>query len=80
MLWFRGTFPRLRVDQLMGFAWKFLLPMSMINIVVVGIWTYASPVVAWLMGTTMIAGSFAGLAKLNTRYHIDRNRKFILAD
>ncbi|MBI4430345.1 MAG: NADH-quinone oxidoreductase subunit NuoH [Candidatus Omnitrophica bacterium] len=80
MLWFRGTFPRLRVDQLMGFAWKFLLPMSMINIVVVGIWTYASPIVAWVLGILIIAISFGVLAKLNTRYHIERNRKFILAE
>lgn len=80
MLWFRGTFPRLRVDQLMGFAWKFLLPMSMANIVVVGIWTFASPLMAWIAGTAIIATSFAVLAKLNTRFHVDRNRKFILAD
>ena len=38
MMWFRGTLPRLRVDQLMGFAWKFLLPLSIINILVAGIW------------------------------------------
>jgi NADH-quinone oxidoreductase subunit H len=31
-VWVRATFPRLRVDQLMALAWKFLLPLSMINL------------------------------------------------
>jgi NADH-quinone oxidoreductase subunit H len=32
MLWFRATFPRIRFDQLVGFAWKFLVPLSLINL------------------------------------------------
>ena len=37
-VWLRGTLPRLRTDQLMGFAWKFLLPMTLINLVVAALW------------------------------------------
>jgi len=36
MIWLRGTLPRLRVDQLMAFAWKFLLPLSILNILIAG--------------------------------------------
>lgn len=36
-MWFRWTFPRLRVDQLMDFNWKFLLPWSFANIGLAGI-------------------------------------------
>jgi NADH-quinone oxidoreductase subunit H len=31
-IWIRATYPRLRIDQLMALAWKFLLPLSMINL------------------------------------------------
>jgi NADH-quinone oxidoreductase subunit H len=34
LIWFRGTLPRFRIDQLMAFAWKFLLPLGLINVLV----------------------------------------------
>ena len=34
-IWFRATYPRLRIDQIMAFSWKFLLPLSMINLTAV---------------------------------------------
>jgi NADH-quinone oxidoreductase subunit H len=34
-IWIRATLPRLRIDQIMAYAWKFLLPLSLINIFVV---------------------------------------------
>ena len=33
IFWIRGTYPRLRIDQLMSFGWKMLVPLSFLNIV-----------------------------------------------
>lgn len=38
MMWFRWTFPRFRVDQMMTFGWKVLLPITFANIAWVGFW------------------------------------------
>jgi NADH-quinone oxidoreductase subunit H len=50
IVWIRATLPRMRVDQLMSFAWKGLLPMAIINLFIVAIeklWLPAS--LPWVM-------------------------------
>lgn len=43
MVWTRTTFPRVRIDQLMALAWKFLLPLALINLIITGIEVLAWP-------------------------------------
>ena len=37
-IWIRATLPRLRIDQLMRLAWKFLLPLALINLLTAAFW------------------------------------------
>jgi len=47
VMWFRWTYPRIRVDQLMGFGWKVLVPLSLANIFVTGIGMYIYRAIGW---------------------------------
>ena len=40
LIWIRGTLPRLRQDQLMNFAWKFVLPITLLNVMVAALWRF----------------------------------------
>jgi NADH-quinone oxidoreductase subunit H len=43
-IWFRGTFPRYRFDQLMDLGWKWMIPLALANIFLTGL------VKLWLSG------------------------------
>jgi NADH-quinone oxidoreductase subunit H len=63
-IWVRGTLPRLRMDQLMNFAWKFMLPLALINIIAAGIWHFmgADPL-RWLVSGAILAVAYVLLGR-----------------
>lgn len=55
-IWIRGTLPRLRMDQLMAFAWKFILPMALLNMVVAGLWRFLpGGIIRWIVCAALLA-------------------------
>ncbi|MEO7165680.1 MAG: NADH-quinone oxidoreductase subunit NuoH [Chthoniobacterales bacterium] len=56
-IWIRGTLPRTRVDQVMNFAWKFMLPMAFTCVVAAAIWHYQGRRLAgslWSLGLIVL--------------------------
>lgn len=41
MVWLRGAFPRLRIDQLLDLCWKFLIPLTLVNVLSAMVWVIA---------------------------------------
>ena len=62
-LWIRGTFPRVRIDQLMRFAWLCMLPMALLTIPAAGVWAmlnaHGHGVLAWLVTRAAAADPLA---------------------
>ena len=79
LVWFRGTLPRLRVDQLMGFAWKFLMPMTLLNILAAGLWSWYAFPVGTALSVLVLGVGFWGLVKVNNPAPLSE-RTFVLAE
>ena len=67
-IWIRGTLPRLRMDQLMGFAWKFMLPMTLITFLAGAAWHFSGEgLLAWIVSTPLIAVPYVILGRASTK-------------
>jgi NADH-quinone oxidoreductase subunit H len=71
-IWIRGTLPRMRIDHVMGFAWKFMLPMAFACILAAAVWHYqAHGLAGWLWSLGVVAIVYFGLSRL-----VDTKKKF----
>jgi NADH-quinone oxidoreductase subunit H len=73
-IWVRGTQPRLRMDQLMNFAWKFMLPMALVNLVAAGLWHFVGPGFSrWVVCSLLVLGPYILLGRgLFQRQHLGK--------
>jgi len=63
-IWVRGTLPRLRMDQLLNFAWKFMIPLALINVVTAGVWHFMGPGWArWVVCVLLVVGPYVLLGR-----------------
>jgi len=58
-IWMRGTLPRLRQDQLMNFAWKFVLPMTLLDLMVAGLWRFMGEgILRWVVCSAILLAAY----------------------
>jgi NADH-quinone oxidoreductase subunit H len=74
-IWIRATFPRLRIDQLTRLAWKFLVPLALINLGTAAFWaltphwTGALYLARWAIALALVIGPFVMMGrKLSAAY------------
>ncbi len=62
-IWMRGTLPRIRQDQLMNFAWKFVLPLTLVNLVVAAVWRFMGDGwMRWVVCSAIVAVVYVSAA------------------
>lgn len=65
IFWIRGTYPRLRIDQLMSLGWKVLVPLAFVNVIITAVYMfYGWP--AWsltLMSLAILGATIWGLSR-----------------
>lgn len=83
-LWVRATFPRVRIDQLMRFAWQVMIPMTLLTVPMAGLWAKLNQsghsLWAWPISITVLLLPWLILARTYNRRLAPQTRSYRFAD
>jgi NADH-quinone oxidoreductase subunit H len=79
LVWFRGTLPRLRADQLMGLAWKGFLPLCLVNILAAGVWVAMPGLAGELASALLVVASYWMVVRIGRPAALER-RQYAFAE
>jgi NADH-quinone oxidoreductase subunit H len=78
-IWMRGTLPRLRQDQLMNFAWKFILPLTLLDLFVTALWRFMGEGwLRWVVSTAILVAAYVllGRAEMRKKHYGPRSYRY----
>jgi NADH-quinone oxidoreductase subunit H len=80
-IWLRGTLPRLRQDQLMNFAWKFVLPLTLLNLFVTAMWHFMNDGwERWVVCSAILILAYIVMGRVGMRREHFGPRRYRYAD
>ncbi len=83
-LWVRATFPRVRIDQLMRFAWLVMIPMALVTLPAAGIWAVlhanGKDVLAWVITVPLLLIPWIIMARIYNRRLAPTTRTYRFAE
>ncbi|MFZ0304665.1 MAG: NADH-quinone oxidoreductase subunit NuoH [Terracidiphilus sp.] len=80
-IWMRGTLPRLRQDQLMNFAWKFVLPFTLLDLLVTAMWRFMGEGwLRWVVSTAILGGAYVLMGRVSMYRQHFAPRKYRYAE
>jgi NADH-quinone oxidoreductase subunit H len=80
-IWMRGTLPRLRQDQLMNFAWKFVLPLTLLNLMVTALWRFMGEGIArWIVCSAILLVAYVVMGRVEMKSEHFGPRSYRYAD